>query len=184
MSKKIKFVRFGDLNQKKIDKGKKKSKNITYHTPPQDFGIYAFPEHLIEPFLVTWKYDEDEKGSPYRHVVKRKIKNLNIEDDKDYDKYVSITSSTMWMEYKVINYTGNVWHHLMDFSKSSIRTEFWVLDTYEEYCKILNKALHKYKKAQMRYDWYKGSFDMIPKTFVKKYISKDEYEVYLTDKIK
>lgn len=181
--KKVRFVRFGDLNQKKTNKSKKE---ITYHYPPCKFGIYAFPEFLIEDFLVMWKYTID-KGKPYCSNM-YKIKN-QMESDGDYDFNIWDEMSRhevkcMWRDRKILEYEGCVWHHFTNLSKSKVRTDYWAKDTYRDYCIILKKALHNYKKERYNKGFINTNIEITPLAYVRKVYVKDEFEVYLSDKIK
>lgn len=191
--KNLKFVRWGTLSQKK---GKVIS-DSDYHKAPCNFGLYAFPIFFDEPFLVDWKYCEDNADAPLikEALIKKGInpeeflKLLNSNDDNAFNLFEQIThkiyKEKKRKDYKVINYKGYVWHHFINESKSSIRNEFWALDSYKDYIICLKKHIHN--SAKLFFD--KKQFITIEVkdnivNGVKRFYAKDEYEVYLVDKIK
>lgn len=192
--KNIKFIRWGTLSQKK---GKVISTD-NFHKAPADFGLYAFPQFLSESFLVDWKYSDKNDQIRLSYINKEFDKNYkNINDFYDdesigltLDKKLEYTDSIPSFlkkiknkDYKIFSYKGRIWHHFINESKSPIRKGSWALDNYDDYIKILNKVLLNIAK-----DWNNrnnkniGQFNS--KYVVLRYYAKDEFEVYLIDKIK
>lgn len=185
MFKNLNFVRWGNLYQKK---GKAISTN-PFHEAPCNFGIYAFPQFYTESFLVNWKYCDDEILLPkIKKIFKEKynIDEIDFDNQEHYDLYWKIEDSIVKKEkkkdYKVIKYRGYVWHHFLNESKSTIRKGSWVCDTYNDYIKCLKKHIHECYKTVNEYskEIYKDNIlNCVRKTY-----AKDEFEVYLCDKIK
>ena len=192
--KNLRFVRWGTLSQKK---GKAIS-NEDFHKAPSDVGLYAFPKLFDEPFLVDWKYCEDNADAPLikEALIKKGInpeeflKLLNNNDDNAFNFFEQIshriTKEKKRKDYKVFKYHGNVWHHFVSQSKSPIRNKFWVLDSYDDYIICLKKYIHTVAKdffnKKHGYDTILVKDNVI--NGVRKFFAKDEFEVYLVDKIK
>ena len=110
----MRFIRFGQIN-KLID-----YKDISangYHSPPVAKGLYAFPEHKVEIYLVAWKYDKAEEAA---------LNNL------------------MRKDRKVFTYCGPIWHHFVKDSKSNHIQGAWALDAMSDYKKILRKNFSRF----------------------------------------
>lgn len=192
--KNIKFIRWGTLSQKK---GKSISAG-DFHKAPSDFGLYAFPQFLSEDFLVNWKYSDKIDKIQLTNINKYFEKNYKEINDFYYDNNVNLTidekikyidsipyslKKIKNKDYKVISYKGRIWHHFVNESKSPIRKGSWVLDDYDNYVIILNKVLTSLAK-----DWGRNKYDPLCQVNNKysalKHYSKDDFEVYLIDKIK
>lgn len=86
---------YGSLSQKK---GKAIS-DSDYHKAPCNFGLYAFPIFFDEPFLVDWKYcDEDSNKSLINEALVKKGINpndfwssFNNNDDAAFNLFEQIT---------------------------------------------------------------------------------------------
>ena len=192
--KNIQFIRWGSLSQKKgraISAGE-------FHEAPADFGLYAFPQFLSEDFLVNWKYSDKNDQIRLSYINKEFDKNYkNIDHfyddesieltlDKKFEYTDSIPSFLKRIknkDFKVIPYKGRIWHHFVNESKSPIRKGSWVLDDYDNYVIILNRIL-----TLLANNWNNNKYDHLcyinNKYSVLKHYSKDDFEVYLIDKIK
>lgn len=198
-NKNINFVRWGILSQRE---GKEISSEH-FHKAPAKIGLYAFPEFMTEDFLVGWKYTERADKDVVKIINKKYNKNYkNINDfwqDEEflnyhcdiYDElYHPIYKKHKRNDFKVIKYRGKVWHHFVEESKSPIRNTYWALDTYENYINCLYKHIHEIGKDlfKEKYGTYKFSTNNIINgnliNVVRKIYCKDEYEVYLPEKIK
>lgn len=174
INKNMLFVRWGDMNQKATNRTNIQTDD--FHKPPCKFGIYAFPEIAIESYLVNWKY--------CKQIDEKIAKSINKEE-YNYDNYYKILKLKKFRELKRIKYKGNVWHHFLDLSKSSVRTKYWALDTFEDYLKYLNKAIQKdFFYTYNICDEYGRKTIHNHISYFHKYTSKDDYEVYLPEKIK
>lgn len=191
--KNIKFIRWGSLSQKKgraISAGE-------FHKAPADFGLYAFPQFLSEDFLVNWKYSDKIDKIQLININNHFEKNYKEIDEFYYDNSINLSidekikfiNSTYSLkniknkDFKVISYKGRIWHHFINESKSPIRKGSWVLDNYDDYTKILNKILTLTAK-NWKCDKNNSLCQINNKYAILKYYSKDEFEVYLIDKIK
>ena len=124
----MKFVRFGSLNKTDY----KQAKADSFHTPPSRKGIYAFPAHQVEMFLVAWKFSE---------------KNFKEESR---------------IARKEFEYDGYVWHHFVERSISKHIIGSWARDDIHSYKKILAKVIGRDKAFRSRngYGYSKDSYEV------------------------
>lgn len=138
----IKFIRWGNLNPRKHKEARLSDDKKTYHTAPCYKGIYAFPEGLVEPFLLggvkpvngkiqnRYFFLKDEDGNrittdelydfdeDYNESIKPKyIKLLKDKGLKRKDLSSEYVDDGKWCVTYVTNkhtfsYRGNIWHHL------------------------------------------------------------------------
>lgn len=189
----INFVRWGTLSQRKG----KAITNDGFHSAPTKFGLYAFPKFFDESFLVNWKYSDDKAN---KKLIDEKLKKMhkNVDEfwetlsDSDenlnlYEKLEhSIVKEKKRKDFKIIKYRGYVWHHFIEQSKSIKIKGSWVLDSYDDYIKCLKQYIHETAKCFFNPKDYMTNLGVKDNIIngVRRFFSKDMFEVYLPDKIK
>lgn len=199
---KIDFIRWGNLNPVKHKEARLEGEdeNRTFHTAPAFKGIYAFPSHRIEFFLLGGSYGDnrsiylkDEEGNKItisdfweddehikpKYKVLLKKRGIRFRDITEiYDE----KNSTWYMAYMnkphKFAYEGPLWHHLGDYvDKKDIISQkgSWIKTTYKTYCKAYEKA-----DTVERFSLYisGGERHGNPHTYPNKH-TRDHYEVFI-----
>lgn len=103
----MEFIRYGSLKPQyhEIDVNER-----NFHTPPVNYGIYAFPKGFSEPFLLggigsgnikngRWKFVKDENGK--KLYVKKKEFYIEEYDDKTYNYLIAEPYKTILAKQKL-----------------------------------------------------------------------------------
>lgn len=200
-----KFVRYGGLSRVKQKGFSGKSDDSRsfggFHVPPARKGIYAFPEHHIEIFLLggfynnTHKYEflKDRWGNTIhnRHpgwkLYSKQEKYWWIErgewpdspgedsDDFDYESHRKVYLAKL-VKPRKFEYTGNLWHHL-DVPPGDIIKKHgsWVYTTHAVWAKSFRKTI---REQSLNHDFSKHQ-----SVYGRDVYSKDHLEVFISDKV-
>jgi hypothetical protein len=131
----------------------------SYHSPPENRGLYAFPQYRLETFLTHWDTNKlivryDKNGQELKARVKK---------------------------YITINYNKpTLWCHFIDEAKElkvDIRVnKYWVLINSCDYLKVL-QLWEKRRLTQQRKDMEGTKHGLIYNPY--QFGSKDDLEVFL-----
>lgn len=135
---------------------------ISYHSPPESRGLYAFPQYRLETFLTHW---DDNKFN---------IKHCNV--GKENESY-----RIRAKKYITINYNKpTLWCHFIDEAKELnvvIKTnKCWVLINSCDYLKVL-QLWEKRRLREQRIQMEGTKHRLIYNPY--QFISKDDLEVFL-----
>jgi len=181
------FVRFGGLDLKNQDGY---TKNGTkFHSPPAPRGIYAFPKVVQELFLIS-------SLSHYQPSIMPKEPNWNklYDEDpvnaenirKDFEKREKDIIRKIRKEFKKT--TGNIWHHLSDFCKTSDiidRHGAWVKTSIDVWKKAFSKSslTERYGEDYGNHNNGRGENSINSARGIKGMYSGDHYEVFFDEKV-
>lgn len=168
--KKLKFIRWGGLSpviqkerfvpDSKLEEFKKNSPNFTgsYHRPPCRKGCYAFPENIIEMFLVAWKIYE-----------------------KEYDEEGNSKLKKQFLHPKKFTYSGKLWTHIYIVDpeiKYYRKRDSWYETDTDSYELLLKKYQWQLsKEISTDYVFNIKEFSHFVKGW--KHFSKDSFEVFI-----
>jgi hypothetical protein len=152
------FVRFGGINIKRQKGYHKVSK--TFHGPPSNRGIYAFPIKAVELFLIGGGF----QGFTFEQMKAR--------------------------GKKIFYYNGDIWHHLTEFVKpNEILKEHgdWVKTEFKVWKKVFSRNSLRLRHGKYIKDsiWScrtKNINEPI-RSGITGIFSKDELEVFIDNKI-
>lgn len=203
-SKKMTFVRWGNLNPRRH---KEHRKSDDFHVAPVFKGIYAFPMGHIEPFLlggvepdddknlenrrVEWLRDDngeligyddfwdgDKPKSEYRGILKRRgIRTKDLSCGRRKGDCSPVLYVTVWTNRHKFEYGGEIWHHLGEYvDHKDILSESgsWVKTDIDAYAKALKQS-----DANERFDSSKGRYTTGDRSRYKTYYAQDHYEVFI-----
>ena len=202
------FVRYGGLSSV-VQRGFTTKKDTkTYHSPPARNGIYAFPEHWVEFFLLGGSgYGTKNRTVKIKDAKGNVITNRHPDFEKySGNKYMDRTDGKIWPDAKrdedgefswddcvhylvkhvrprKFTYDGDIWHHLGEhLSKSQLikHSGYWVLTNMPNF-----KAAFKSEMKQRRKDVLHMFNSGDPKTKVKdaQFLSLNPYKFHSKDNL-
>lgn len=149
-NKGVTFVRYGGLSPVKQRGFTTDDSKQTFHSPPARKGVYAFPEHWVEMFLlggnintfgvrnrVVKVTDKDGNMVTNRHPLFKKLQDrgdkywdktegelwpdAEPDEDGEYSWEDYIHFLTVHQKPRKFTYSGDIWHHLGEHvSKNNI----------------------------------------------------------------
>lgn len=145
----MKFVRYGGLSGRR-QRGYNPNAP-TMHSPPANKGIYAFPEHLIERFLLGGTNALKDKSEKY--FVNGKADGQPMVRRRTFD------------------YNGEIWHHLPAKIVNK-QSGTWYLSPMHSYEEALRRELHTLCSDSL-------SKGQVVRSGLTGYYSKDHLEVFI-----
>lgn len=185
--KQINFVRFGNLNPVKH---KEHNRKDSYHTAPRRWGIYAFPEHFVERFLIGASYTDHWRIKiPEEYIIEsigvdvkyRKKHHLKLSHIYwKYNEDADMEYATYLKRPKKFQHKGEIWSHLENFVKPKDILDKhgdWIKTTMRVYIKALNRC-NLYDRFQAYIKPFYGKTYGNPHT-CPAHCTKDHYEVFI-----